>query len=133
MQTETELPLSVSSRRSEIRKKPLRSELNLVSNSEVKGFPAVKRKVHRRSIPIHDQSIDSSSDEEYGRSVSHRSIHCSRIKKILSRKDQFTKETASDHRSVGDLWQDGKLGGLLFLIACIYFYYYFFRTSKSPN
>ena len=106
-----ETPVPVRLKRSEIRNKPLRSELNLLTKSGIKGFPPRKRKVQGKA-GIHDPPeapVDSSSDEECTRSVSYQSITSSRVGKILSHKEEYLGKEKGNPR-IKDLWEEGKYG-----------------------
>lgn len=95
-----------------IRQKPLRSELNLQPNPAIKGFPVRKRKTPRKTKGvIHDllpTQIDSSSDEgDFAKSISYRSISCSREEKLISRKKECPDKPMTRVATM-DLWNEGK-------------------------
>ena len=96
-----------------IRKKPLRSELNLQPHPVIKGFPVIRPKAMKIKRAIHDQPLtkaDSSSDEgDFSRSSSYWSIRRVCERKLLSRRKACPSKSTT-HVATKDLWSEGESG-----------------------
>ena len=105
VQNDAEDPkVPVRLRRSEIRKRPLTSELNLPSNSHIKRFQSQGKKTIS-SISV--QPVDSSSDEEFSKSSSYRGIKRDSIRSILAHKDEVADKRSPYPLTAADPWQEG--------------------------
>lgn len=94
-----------------LRSKLLRSEVNLQPNPLIKGFPSQERKITRkksvngsRGKPL--ASVDSSSDEEFNKSVSYKAIRSEYDNRLAARTKQHPAKPTV-HVPCKDLWDEG--------------------------
>lgn len=94
--------------RKDIRHKPLRSEVNLQSNSAIRGFPSQKRKVARQPAShtgLGEVAGDSSEEEEFETSTSYRDIRRECGERLADQARKHPKK-CTVHVGARDLWGD---------------------------
>lgn len=96
------------------RLKPLKSEINLLPNPAIKGFPSQRRKATRRSRGQDISSpmklltgVDSSSDEEVDRSISHRTLSERYNGRLVARRREHP-DKVTVHVASKDIWSEGE-------------------------
>lgn len=104
--------------RRDLRHKPLKSEINLLPNPAIKGFPSQKRKAitRKRTAEICSPvkllaGVDSSSDEEIDKSASHK-VTSERYNDRLVARSREHPNKATVHLASKDIWSEGSGGRL---------------------
>ena len=95
--------------RCDIRRQPLKSEINLQPNPTIKGFPTQKRKIAKKNRTFSKESQDQSSsdEEEFDTSASYNLISREVSDRLAAYKKQHP-EKSTVHVASRDLWDDGK-------------------------
>lgn len=103
--------------RRDLRHKPLKSEINLLPNPAIKGFPSQRRKTGRTrtsgrtGASIADVKLvegdSSSGDEEVARSASHRTISEQYSDRLVARRREHP-DKATTHMASMDIWSEGR-------------------------
>lgn len=104
--------------RRDLRHKPLKSEINLLPNPAIKGFPSQKRRAVTRKrtaeIPSNVKllaGVDSSSDEEIDKSASYKATSERYNDRLVARRREHP-DKATVHVACKDLWSEGSGGQL---------------------